>query len=345
MQALRVFLERLLINLENTDLIIIGAGPTGLFATFCAGLREIDSITLEGSDTYGGQITELYPEKMVYDMQGIAKIKGAQLAEQMLQQAKLFKKKIVFSSNVTDIIPTQDKKFIIEVNGVQTYTSKSVLLCTGIGHFEPNKLNVDGENEYVGKGVFYTVKSQDDFKGKKVIIIGGGDSAFDYANQIVDTAESVVIAQHNNVIKAAEEVVDAAKNNPKIKILLNTIIEGISGDGKTIKSIKLKDSASGKEYQQDFDAVIAAIGHKVNPDMFKSVKLENDGRYIKTDFSYKTNVDGVYAAGDAASINNEPRFALLAVGGAEAYIAINNIKKYLSPSSGLFGEHSSNIKL
>ncbi|MCL5016846.1 MAG: NAD(P)/FAD-dependent oxidoreductase [Candidatus Parvarchaeota archaeon] len=331
--------------MEETDLVIVGAGPTGLFATFCAGLREINSVTLEVSGTYGGQITELYPQKIVYDMPGILKIKGADLSKQMYEQAVLLNKKILFNSGVTDIIPTDDKQFIIEVNGKQTYKTKAVLLCPGIGRFEPNKLNVEGEDKYKDKGVFYSVKDPNGFKGKKTLIVGGGDSAFDYANQIVDVSAGVVIAQHNNVLKAAEEVVDNTKKNSKVEIKLNTVVIGIYGDDNSVKSVKLKDVASGKEYSQDFDAVVIAAGQKTNPNMFKSLKLDNDGRYVKTDNNYKTSMDGIYAAGDAANVRNEPRFALLAVGTAEAYIAINNIKKYVSPSSGLFGEHSSNMKL
>ena len=187
--------------MEETDLVIVGAGPTGLFATFCAGLREINSVTLEVSGTYGGQITELYPQKIVYDMPGILKIKGADLSKQMYEQAVLLNKKILFNSGVTDIIPTDDRQFIIEVNGKQTYKTKAVLLCPGIGRFEPNKLNVEGEDRYKDKGVFYSVKEPSDFKGKKTLIVGGGDSAFDYANQIVDVSAGVVIAQHNNILQ------------------------------------------------------------------------------------------------------------------------------------------------
>ncbi len=332
--------------MEEVELVIIGAGPTGLFATFCAGLRAIKSVTLEGLGTYGGQMHELYPEKNVYDVQGVPKLVSFELAKKMYEQATMFNQKIVFDSDVTDIIPTEGGKFILEVNGEQAYTTKSVLICAGVGYFTPNKLNVEGEASYLGRGVYYTVKSIADFKGDRAMIVGGGDSAFDYALQIEPVVKSVIITQHNGLLKAAESSILAAKNSQKIKVMLNTGIKKILGDGNGVNKVCINDNVSNTESYLDVDSVIVAIGHKADPDIFKSITFESvNKRYIKVDTNYKTNINGIYAAGDIANVSNEPKFALLAVGGAEAYVAINNIKKYLSPQSSLTGEHSSNLDL
>ena len=331
--------------MEETDLIIIGSGPTGMFATFCAGLREINSITLESLDTYGGQMIELYPEKMVYDVQAVPKMLSKDLAKKMYEQTQTFKKRFEFNSKVTDIIQQDDKRFVIEVNNEKKYITRSVLICGGVGDFHPNKLGVEGEDEYNGKGVAYSVKNIDYYKDKTVAIIGGGDSAFDYQMQISPVCKKTYIIQHNNTFKAAESSVDAVKRDSKAEIIMNTDVKKINGDGNTVKNIEVLDNGSKQTKSIDVDAVVIAIGYKVNPSIFKSLKVETDRRYIKVDHNYKTSVDGVYAAGDMANVSDEPKFALIAVGGAEAYIAINNIKKYLSPNASLFGGHSSSLKL
>lgn len=331
--------------MEEIDLIIVGGGPTGLFATFCAGLREVKSVTLESMGTHGGQIPTLYPEKIVYDVQGIPRIKAKDLSDKMFEQAQLFHSPIKFNADVTDIIPTDDNKFIIEVNKEQAYKSRAVLLCSGIGHFSPTKLGAEGEQDYENKGVFYAVKSTDDFKDKKVMIVGGGDSAFDYANMIEPVASSVMIAQHNENLKAAESSVDTAKKSPKIKIMLNTEVKKVMGDGNNITKLHIIDTVKNTESDIDADVLIVAIGHKAEPNAFKSLKLDLVNRYIKVDGTYKTNIDGIYAAGDVANLSDQPKFSLISVGGAEAYSAINNIKKYLNPGASRFGGHSSTLKL
>lgn len=331
--------------MEEVELIIIGAGPTGLFATFCAGLRAIKSVTLETLGTYGGQMLELYPNKTVYDVQGAPKMSSKELAKKMFEQSQLFKNPIIFNSEVTDITQNPDKSFTIEVSKTPKYNAKAVLICAGVGKFTPNKLNVDGEDEYKDKGVFYTVKAPSDFKDDKVIIVGGGDSAFDYALQIEPFAKSVIIAQHNNVIKAAETSIAAAKGKEKIRIMLNTEVEGVAGDGKKVTKVHILDTVSKEEGDLDINSIIIAIGHKADPDTFKSIDLVTTNRYIKVDTNYKTNIDGIYAAGDIANVADEPKFALIAVGAAEAYIAINNIRKYLTPSDPLFGGHSTSLQI
>lgn len=330
--------------MEDTDLIIIGAGPTGMFATFCAGLREINSITLESLDRHGGQMLELYPEKIVYDVQAVPKMKAIDLSDKMYEQSQLFKRRIEFNSKVTDIIPENDR-FTIEVNGQKKYTSKAVLICGGVGDFHPNKLNIEGEEQYEGKGLYYAVKSVNDFKDKIVAVIGGGDSAFDYQMQLSPVCKKSYIIQHNNTFKAAESSVDAVKRDNKAEIIMNTDVKKINGDGNTVKSIELFDNTNKTSKTLEVDAVVVAIGYKVNPSIFKSLPIETTNRYIKVDHNYKTSINGVYAAGDIANVTDEPKFALIAVGGAEAYIAINNIKKYISPNASLFGGHSSSLNL
>ncbi len=331
--------------MEEVELVIVGAGPTGLFATFCAGLRMIKSVTLEATGKYGGQMSELYPQKIVYDMQAIPKMRAADIVERLYQQSQMFKNRVESDSDVTDIILGRDKRFVIEVNNKQKYVSRAVLICAGIGKFVPNRLNIPGESDYENKGVFYTVKNVGDFSDKDVVIMGGGDSAFDYAMQIEPVARSVTVVHHNNFLKAAEKTVEQARSKRKINIVLNHDAKEIVGDGRAVSRITIADNATGIKKNLDAGAIVVAIGHQAKPDAFKSLSLETEGRYIKVDSSYKTNIDGMYAAGDIANIGSEQKMALLSLGGGEAYTAINNIKKYLSPTASLFGGHSTSLNL
>ncbi|MEM3190914.1 MAG: NAD(P)/FAD-dependent oxidoreductase [Candidatus Parvarchaeota archaeon] len=325
------------------ELIIIGAGPTGLFATFAAGLRNIKSLTLEALDSAGGQLVELYPEKMVYDMPGIPKIRADSLSQQMYEQAIMFKNEIRFNSKVTDIKQLPDKTFQVEVNGKEYITCQAVLICSGVGSFVPNKLGVEGEDEYDGKGVFHYVKSISRFSGQDVVIVGAGDSGFDWANELAPVANSITILQHNDVIKAEERSVKEALDSKKVNIRLNTSIIRMLGDGQKLTSVEIQGK-DGKETLKA-DSVILAISYKIEPNSFKSITLATSGRYIKVNHAYETSISGIFAAGDIANVTDEPKFNLLAIGSAEAYIAINNIKKYLHPTSSLFGGHSSSLNL
>ncbi len=331
--------------MDDYELVIIGAGPTGLFATFLAGLRDIKSITLEALDYTGGQIPELYPEKTVYDVQGIPRINAMELRDKMYEQAKTFNNEIVLNSKVTDIIPSDDK-FVIEVNKENKYTGKAVLICTGIGDFEPRKIGCPGENEFYNKGVNYTVKDIKKFLNKTVAIVGGGDAALDYANELSSSAKKIYVIHHSEKFKAAEKTLKNAMSNDKVEFIMNTSVTKISGDDY-IKNITLHNEIDKSEKTMDIDEMVIAIGHIGKANVFKSVKLETNatGRNIMVSQGYETNIKGIYAVGDIATIEGEAIHPLIAVDGGDAYNAINYIKKFLTPNASIFGGHSSNLKI
>ncbi len=331
--------------MEEYEVIIIGAGPTGLFATFLAGLRDIKSLTLEALDFSGGQIPELYPEKTVYDVQGIPKINAIELRDRMEEQARTFGNEILFSSKVTDII-RNGEEIIVEVNESTRYSTKTVLICTGIGDFTPRKIGCPGEKEYVDKGLSYSVKDIDKFSGKIVAIVGGGDTAIDYANELAATAEKVYVIHHSASFKAAEKTLANARNNNKIEFLMNTSVSKVSGDLQ-VKNINLLNVQTNKETTLKIDNIVVAIGHVGKANLFKSVNIETspNGRNIMVNNNFETNVPGIYAVGDIAAIAGEPAHPLIAVAGGDAYRAINIIKKYVAPTASLFGGHSSNLKI
>lgn len=331
--------------MEEYELGIIGAGPAGLFATFCAGLREIKSITLESLETTGGQILKFYPVKDVLDVEGIPKIKGIDLASGLLKQAQAFGNKIVTNSKVTDLRKNADGKFIIEVNGADAYIVKAVLMCTGIGSLVPTKLGVEGEDKYDGNGIYYTVNDTKPFENKAVAIVGGGDAGFDWANQISNVVKSITVIEYAPSLKAAERSISDLMKTGKANIMLNTAVKAVLGNGKILKQLRLMDRKDNSIKDADFDSVIVAIGHKTETNTFKSLQFDVFMNRLKVNDDFMTSMSGIYAAGDISISNNKPKMGLLAVGGAEAYAAINNIKKYVNPEASVFGEHSTNLKV
>lgn len=332
--------------MEKHDLVIVGAGPTGLFATFCAGLRDIESLTLESLDTPGGQIPKFYPIKMVYDMAGIPGIEGKDLAEALYKQAQLFHAKIVTNSKVTDVKQNQDGTFTLEVNGQPAYTSKSVLLTTGIGSLTPKKMKVDGEDQYAEKGVYYSITSMDVFKGKRVAVVGGGDAGFDSANQVSGVAQKIYVLEYSEVIRAAERDVEELKSTGKAQILTNSAVQKVIGDGSKVTQLLVINRKTNETTTLDVDVVVVAIGHNAEPHAFKSLNLETFmERYVKVTDDFQTSVKGVFAAGDVCQTKNAIKLGLLAVGAAEAYAAVDNVKKYLNPNASMFGQHSTNLNL
>ncbi|MEM0156210.1 MAG: NAD(P)/FAD-dependent oxidoreductase [Thermoplasmataceae archaeon] len=328
---------------EKKDLVIIGAGPTGLFATFCAGLRDIDSVTLEAMDSTGGQLTALYPEKDVYDVQGIPKIKAEQLVRDMTRQAEFFGSKILLNSKVTDIISRPDSMYDVEVNGKIVFTTKTILISSGIGSFDPVKLGVEGEDEYRGKGVVYTVRNAEDFRDRKVVIVGAGDSAFDWAEELSAVASKVHIVQRGTRIRAAERTVKAVLDKPNVTLNMNSSPIKILGDAKGLRNVVTRNALNGETTEYEADRILVAIGLRSAPVSFRSISLDVDGKFITVNEKFETNLKGIYAVGDGSKAKNAQKVLLIAVGGAEAYMAINNIKKYLDPKSSIFGGHSSSM--
>jgi thioredoxin reductase (NADPH) len=328
---------------EKKDLVIIGAGPTGLFATFCAGLRDIDSVTLEAMDSPGGQLTELYPEKDVYDVQGIPKIRADQLVGEMTRQAEFFGNSIMLNSKVTDILPKPDSMYDIEVNGKIAFTARTVLIASGIGSFDPVKLGIEGEEDYVGKGVLYTARNADDFIGRKVVIVGAGDSAFDWAEELAAIASKIHIVQRGTRIRAAERTVKSVLEKPNVTLSMNTSPVKILGDGNVVRKVVARNTVNGENTEYEADRILIAVGLRSAPVTFKSISIGMTGRFINVNEKFETNLKGIYAVGDGSRAGNAQKVLLIAVGGAEAYMAVNNIKTYLDPKSSIFGGHSSSM--
>jgi thioredoxin reductase (NADPH) len=322
------------------DIAVIGGGPIGLFSTFYAGLRDMKAVVIEAQDELGGQLIKWYPEKMVYDVGGFPGIQAYDLAMNLIEQAKMFSPEIKLNELADGLERTEDGMWVIKTN-VGSYKAKSVMIATGIGKIEPVRLGAKGEVEYENKGVFYTVKRKKDFEGKTILIIGGGDSAVDWALTLAPVAKKVYLAHRRDQFRAHERSVKEMYDVATVYTWHE--LKEVKGDGTKVTQAVIFDNRTNEEKVLDVDAVIISIGHKGELGNMVKWGLNMKGRSVLVNARMETNLPGVYAAGDIAEQDGSAKLALIAVGFGQAAIAISVAKKYIDPRASLFAGHSSEM--
>jgi thioredoxin reductase (NADPH) len=321
------------------DITIIGGGPTGLFGSFYAGLRGLKTKVIDVLPELGGQLTALYPEKYVYDVAGHPKILAKDLAKNLALQAALFKPSICLGEKVSSVTRA-DENWKVQTDQGEHF-SKSVLLALGAGACVPKKLDVDYNHGWEGECIFYSVKNKERFRGKNVLIIGGGDSAVDWANEFSLVAEKVTLIHRRDQFRAVQTSVEEMRRN-KIDIKTFYELKEIIGQDK-VEGVVIFDNRTGKEEKLEVEALIINIGFVINLDFLKSWGLKMDLNAITVNEKMETNLAGMYAAGDIAA--HPAKLKLIATGAAEAATAVNFACTYINPSAKLFPGHSSNLNL
>ncbi|MDQ5967521.1 MAG: Ferredoxin--NADP reductase [Cyanobacteriota bacterium erpe_2018_sw_39hr_WHONDRS-SW48-000098_B_bin.30] len=324
------------------DITIIGGGPTGLFGSFYAGLRGLKVKVIDVLPELGGQLTALYPEKYVYDVAGHPKILAKDLAKNLATQASLFKPSIVLGEKVLDLKRSEDGHWQIITDLSSDHHSKSVLLALGAGACVPKKLDTDYNKDMEGESIFYAVKNKERFRGKNVLIIGGGDSAVDWANEFSLLANKVTLIHRRDQFRAVQTSVEEMKRN-KIDIKTFYELKEIKANGKNVEEAVIFDNRTGKEETLKVDAIVINIGFVINLDFLKSWGLKMDVNAITVNEMMETSLPGVYAAGDIAA--HTAKLKLIATGAAEAATAVNFAVTYINPSAKAFPGHSSNLNL
>lgn len=309
---------------EIFDLLIIGGGPTGMFAAYYAGIAELKTKLIESLAELGGQINLMYPEKIITDIGAIPEIKGKDLVSNLHQQMNRFESDITTNENVIDIIKKK-KYFIIQTNkGI--YYSRTVLLTTGQGIFEPRKLRIKHNKNYEKENLHYYVRDLEKYRNKKVIVLGGGDSAVDWALMLEEIAEKIYLVHRRDRFRAHESSVSRLKNS-SIEILTPYIIISIEGNEKKLKKIIIKERRGDKILALDTDFLIVNYGFipKIKQLEEWGIKTKRIGAAVTA--KMETNIPGIFAAGDAASFDGKVN--LIASGFGEAPTAINSIIHYL----------------
>lgn len=322
--------------MKLVDVTIIGGGPCGLFASFYAGLRDMSVRIIDSLPELGGQLTALYPEKLVYDMPGFPEVLAKDLAVHLGEQGTQFHPDLVLGVTATQLRQTEEGFEIEDDKGV-IYPTRTVIISAGAGAFTPTRIGVERELELEGKGLHYGVKDKSIFKGKKIAIVGGGDSAFDWCLNLLDTADDIYLVHRRDVFRA-HEVSEKAVKESRVQFKLWKAVHELHGDG-VLNGVTLIDTKTKDFEFLDVHAVIVNIGFKSSLGPIKEWGLNIDKNAIKVNDHYETNIPGVFAIGDVCSYGR--KLKLIATGVGEAATAVCYAKTILDPGAKLFPGHSS----
>lgn len=314
-----------LLNPECYDVLIVGGGPVGLFGAYYAGLRDMKVRLIDRRHELGGQLTAIYPEKWVYDIPGIPAIRGQLLFENLLTQIAPYDVPLSLNQEVVHIQKNRNNILRVETRDGHVYHSKTAVLSLGMGAHIPRRLDVPGLREFEGLGVTYGVHSLEDFKGKRVLVVGGGDSALDLALTVMEVSKDLVLIHRSDRFNAHEETVKKLySSNAEIRTYAELAsIEGTS----RVERIQLRDTRTKAVTTHDVDIVVVAIGLIFNLEGVKEWGIDLENNAIKVDHNRQTNLPGVYAAGDIATYAGKMK--LIGTGAAEAMQAINHAKHYI----------------
>jgi thioredoxin reductase (NADPH) len=323
------------------DIIIVGGGPTGLFGTFYAGLRGLKTKVIDVMSELGGQLTALYPEKYVYDVAGYPKVLAKDLAKNLATQSGLFKPALCLGEKVASIQKTDDGNWQIITDKSSDHYAKTIVLAIGAGACVPKKLDIDYNKNFENDSIFYAVKNKERFRDKNVLIVGGGDSAVDWANEFSQVAKHVSLIHRRDQFRAVQTSVEEMKRN-QVDVKTFYELKEIKGQNK-VEGAVIFDNRTGKEESIAIDAIIINIGFVINLDFLKSWGLAMEGNAITVNEKMETNLPGIYAAGDIAA--HPAKLKLIATGAAEAVTAVNFAVTFINPSAKVFPGHSSNLNL
>lgn len=316
----------------ETDLLIIGAGPTGLFSAYYAGFRGLDVAVVDSLPELGGQITAMYPEKAILDVAGFPTVKGRELVAGLVEQADTAKPTYLLGRTASSLTSTPDRVTIGLDDGTAV-SAKTVLITAGIGKFSPRPLPAaDG---WLGRGMEFFVPSFEPYVGKDVVIVGGGDSAFDWAQNLEPIAKSVTLVHRRDAFRAHQRTVDQVLAS-SVDVVTKAQVTALLGDG-SLEQVEIE--ADGERSVRPAQAVVAALGFVADLGPMKDWGLALEKRHVVVDSSMRTNLDRVFAAGDITEYPGKVR--LIAVGFGEAATAVNNAAVVIDPAAHVFPGHSS----
>ncbi|HBV06448.1 MAG TPA: ferredoxin--NADP(+) reductase, partial [Gemmatimonadetes bacterium] len=312
------------------DITIIGGGPTGLFAAFYAGMRGTSCRIVDSLPELGGQLTALYPEKYIYDVGGFAKVLAKDLVKGLVEQALQFEPDVVLDEQVQALDSAGDH-FVLKCAG-GLYRTRTVVIAGGKGAFEPMPLKCPGYEEFMHNGVEYAVRDPEMFRGRKVMIVGGGDTALDFVIMLKDVADSLTLVHRRDGWRAHEAtvtLVERAAEAEEIDLRTFYEVRAIHGES-SVERVTIFDNRTEKDTTLECDAVLSCVGFKPDLGPIKSWGLKVEKNRILVDSLMATSVSGVFAAGDV--VDYEGKLALIAPGFAEAAVAVNNAVHHVDPT-------------
>ncbi len=318
---------------HQTDLLIVGAGPAGLFATYYAGFRGLSVTVVDSLPELGGQISALYPEKAILDVAGFPEVSGRALVANLVEQAASASP-TYFLERTAVTLANRDETVVVGLDDGTTIEAKAVILTAGIGKFTPRALPA-GEG-WEGRGLTFFVPSFTEYADKDVVIVGGGDSAFDWAFHLRDIARSVTLVHRRDAFRAHQATVDAVLASD-VEVITKAQVTRLVGE-TSVGSVEITTN-DGEVLTRPADAVIAALGFIADLGAMQQWGLDLDKRHIVVDTAMRTSLPRVFAAGDITEYPGKVR--LIAVGFGEAATAVNNAAVTIDPAAHVFPGHSS----
>lgn len=311
------------------DITVIGAGPVGLYACIYAEIREMSVNLIDSMHQPGGKLTTLFADKFIYDLASYDQIRAQDYINNLTHQLEENNNGLVDMYLNQEVLEIKKKDDHFEiVTNVATYTSKTVLLTTGSGMISPRKMGLENEEQY--ENVVYSVQNINDYKDKKVVILGGGDSALDWALMLNYLAKEVDIV-HRRLEYRAKEGSIKLLNQSKVNQHLPFIPVELKGNGDKLESLVIENKDTNERKELSLDVLLVNYGSVTKIADFGGLGLEKNHLGYLVNRTFETNVPGIYACGDA--INYEGRPNIISVGLGEVPVAINNIKGYIDPSS------------
>ncbi|MBC9796196.1 NAD(P)/FAD-dependent oxidoreductase [Sinomicrobium weinanense] len=297
----------------KTDILIIGAGPTGLFTVFEAGLLKLKTHLIDALPQPGGQCSELYPKKPIYDIPGFPEIKAGDLVDNLMEQIKPFSPGFTLGERAETIEKLEDGTFIVTTNKGTKHHAPVIAIAGGLGSFEPKKPLIDNIANYEDKGVSYMIKDPEVYRDKKVVIAGGGDSALDWSIFLADVASEVTLVHRRNEFRGAldsvEKVGELAKLG-KVNLITQAEVVGLLGENE-LNSVVIRHKDEG-EFIHEADHFIPLFGlsPKLGPIANWGLEIEKNAIKVDNSYDYSTNVPGIYAIGDVNTYKGKLKLIL-----------------------------------
>lgn len=315
----------------ETDILIIGAGPTGLFAVFEAGLLKLKCHLIDALPQIGGQLAELYPKKPIYDIPGYPEVLAGDLVNNLMEQIKQFQPGFTLAETAETIDKLEDGTFIVTTNRGTKHHAKAVAIAGGLGTFEPRKPDLENLSFYEEKGIEYFVKDPELFRDKKIVIAGGGDSALDWSIFLADVASEVTLIHRRNEFRGALDSVEKLQEYKKLG-LVNLItpaeVTKLHGDSH-LNAISINRDGQEELLETDFFIPLFGLTPKLGAIANWGLEIEKNAIKVNNALDYQTNIDGIYAIGD---VNIYPgKLKLILCGFHEATLMCQSVYNRINP--------------
>lgn len=331
-------------DIQSTDVAIIGAGPTGLFAVFECGMLKMKCHVIDALEMIGGQCSAMYPEKPIYDIPAHPAITGGDLIDKLEEQAAPFEPVYHLNQQVIKLEKQLDGSFLVETSKGTRIQAKAVIVAAGVGAFGPNRPPLEGLLGYEGKSIFYMVRKREAFRDKRIVIAGGGDSAVDWALSLSELAKSVQVVHRRPKFRAAPESVSQMQklaSEGKIELVVPFQLHGLKGTNDVLESVIVKDFDEN-ERELPCDVMLAFYGLSQNLGPIAEWGLELEKKHLQVHpTSMATNEPGIFGVGDIVTYEN--KLKLILCGFSEAAMAARSAHAYAYPDEELHFEYSTSM--